>query len=102
MRRELDERYSYDFERSFDYVWEQIVIPVINLVFNEIDEEFKSKAKLDLSYKNEASFKDEIKEFYREKREWLKDVYLPHEQHPILDSEWAIPEKEDDDSVVQT
>lgn len=85
MRKEFDARYSYDFERSFSFIWDRIVEPTITLVYNEIDNDFKKAAKLDFSYKDISDYKNDIKEFYREKREWLKDVYLPHQQNPFLD-----------------
>lgn len=85
MKRELDERYSYDFERSFDYIWDKIVWPAVALVEEQMDPDFKQFAKLELAYRHVEEYKNDIKAFYREKREWLKEVYLPHEKHPFLD-----------------
>lgn len=85
MKRMQDARYSYDFERSYDYIWETIVLPSIKLVYDQMDEAFIKAAKLDYAYSDLSEYKKDVKEFYREKREWLKAVYLPHEPNPVLD-----------------
>lgn len=85
MKREFDARYSYDFERSFNYIWEKIVWPSITLVYEQMDDAFKQATKLDYAYRDVSAFKRDVMEFYREKREWLKCVYLPHERNPVLD-----------------
>lgn len=79
-------KYSYDFERCFDYVWQKIVLPSVELVHEEIDKSFAKETRLNYSYIDISKFKSEVKDFYYEKREWLKKIYLPHEKYPFIDS----------------
>lgn len=85
MDREYDERYSEEFERCFAYFWTRLVLPTVKLVFNEIDPDFKDKVGLCYAYNDMELYKQDVMAFYREKREWLKQLYLPHESHPRLD-----------------
>ena len=85
MDREYDERYSEEFERCFAYFWNVLVLPTIKLVFDEIDPDFKEKVGLVYAYDDKGQYKRDVMAFYREKREWLKQIYLPHEKHPRLD-----------------
>lgn len=85
MNQGLDARYSYDFERSFNYLWEKIIDPTIRLVECEVSTEFKEACGLEFAYSDKEEYKQKVMSFYRERREWLKDIYLPHERHPILD-----------------
>ena len=50
-----------------------------------MDDDFKQAVKLEYAYRDVSDFKKDVRLFYREKREWLKCVYLPHEQTPVLD-----------------
>lgn len=85
MKKELNAKHSYDFERSFDYIWEKVVFPSISFVDEQMDADFKEAAGVCRAYENDSDFKEDVMEFYREKREWLKSIYLPHEKNPVLD-----------------
>lgn len=85
MDKEYDERYSPEFQRCFSYFWETLVLPTIKLVYDDVDSEFKNAVDFSYTYRDLGLYKKEVMAFYREKREWLKRVYLPHENHPRLD-----------------
>lgn len=80
-----DERYTESFKRCFAYFWKNLVLPTIKLVYDEIDPEFKERVNLCYAYDDLDLYKQDVMPFYLEKREWLKEVYLPHEDHPKLD-----------------
>lgn len=85
MKSEIEEYGTAEFDRYFNYVWMVVIEPTIENVRKEMDEDFVKASKLCRSYSDMNKYKEDCRKFYREKREWLKDVYLPHESHPKLD-----------------
>lgn len=85
MDREFDERYSEEFERCFAYFWKGLVLPTVSLVCSEVDPEFAREVGFAYAYDDLGLYKRDVMAFYREKREWLKQLYLPHEARPRLD-----------------
>lgn len=85
MSQQRSEYYSDEFQYSFDFFWKKVIEPTIQNAFEEIDSDFKDACSLQLAYNSFDDYKSKLMEFYREKRQWLKGVYLPHENHPLLD-----------------
>ena len=85
MTSRYDERYSEDFENCFQYFWEKIVLPTLESVLNEADSDFKEAVGFGYAYGNLDEYKQNVKRYYREKRQWLKNYYLPHEDTARLD-----------------
>lgn len=68
---------------GFDHIWDSVVKVAIKRCIQELDNKFSKKANVvtcDLD-----AYKEELRDLYREKREWLKKEYLPKEEEPILD-----------------
>lgn len=85
MKYITDAHFSDSFVTSFNFIWEKIIYPTIQAAGKEIDEDFKKASHCDLAYANIEKYKLALMDFYHEKRQWLKSVYLPHEEHPLLD-----------------
>lgn len=77
--------HSNSFEQSFTFFWDTIILPTILAAEEDAEEEFKDFCNLQFACSNINEYKSELQQFYRDKREWLKGVYLPHDEHPILD-----------------
>lgn len=75
---------SEEFKHSFDYLWTVAILPTIKNAREEIDEDFSKACGLELA-KDIDDYKINLMSFYHEKRQWLKGVYLPHDNHPLLD-----------------
>ena len=67
----------------FNYFWKIAILPAIEKVQNELDKDFVEESGL--KRKRIIEYKSQLKKIYKEKREWLKKVYLPHEDEPCLD-----------------
>lgn len=78
-------QFSDSFVNSFTFIWDKVIYPIIQNAGNEIDEDFRKSCHLDFAYVNMERYKYALMSFYHEKRQWLKKVYLPHEEHPLLD-----------------
>lgn len=74
---------NYEVDSHFQYIWDAIIIPSIKSVQKDIDKNFGESTNLKLKDLN--AYKTKLKNIYVEKREWLKKVYLKHEENPILD-----------------
>lgn len=85
MANEFDERYSEDFDTCFQFFWRAVVAPTLELVSKEVDADFKEAVGFDYAYNNLEEYKQAVKRYYREKRQWLKTYYLPHEKTARLD-----------------
>lgn len=68
---------------AFDEIWDKIILPSIRKCLDELDIQFKSKARV--SGCNLTKYKKSLEDIYKRKREWLKVEYLPNEDDPILD-----------------
>lgn len=77
--------HSNSSEESFTFFWETIILPTILAAEEDAEEEFKDSCNLQFACSNIDEYKSELQKFYRDKRQWLKGVYLPHDEHPILD-----------------
>ena len=74
-----------DSRSYFALFWDILVQPIIKKVYSEVDQDFKVACDFDYAYSNQDEYKKNLHEFYRDKREWLKTVYMPHEDSPKLD-----------------
>lgn len=75
-----------DFETQFEFIWTNFVTPIIKRSAAEMSKEFIEQCDLAYSFNNFSEYKHKIITFYKEKREWLKTVYMPHEKSPNLDA----------------
>ena len=76
---------SQDVGISFTYFWNNIIFPIIERIKSEVDDEFKLISDFDYAYKDLNQYCNDLFNFYKEKREWLKTVYLPHSSCALLD-----------------
>lgn len=67
----------------FDYFWNNIISIVIDRAYSEIDPNFSEVCGF--VKKDENVYKVDLERIYKEKREWLKEIYLPHDEKPMLD-----------------
>ncbi len=70
-------------EHHFDFLWEMFIKPIINQAEQEVDGEFAKVCgfeKICLPY-----YKKQLEKIYKRKREWLKKIYLPSDNEPLLD-----------------
>lgn len=86
MEQQGNHSFSKEFRKSFDFLWEKVIAPTIVAGYESMDEEFKARCNCGYAYSNLDDYKNDLMSFYREKREWLKKVYLPHNPHPRLDA----------------
>lgn len=70
-------------EHHFDFLWEVVVLPIIQRSLSEIDSDYKKECYL--RCENFCMYKKRLEKIYKRKREWLKRVYLPNDKNPILD-----------------
>ena len=70
-------------KKHFDDFWENAILPSIEQTIEEMASEFCTAASVNVQ--NLSSYKVELENIYRRKREWLKQAYLPHESQPCLD-----------------
>lgn len=56
----------------FNFLWEEVISPSIELCKREIHENFRSYVRCN----DVNKYKNAIESLYREKREWLKELYL--------------------------
>ena len=77
--------YSDFFKQSFDFFWNVVILPTIIAAEEDVDQDFKTACNLQLAYDDIDQYKQDLMNFYHEKRQWLKGVYLPHDDHPTLD-----------------
>lgn len=85
MAQQSKDCYSEDFRYSFDYFWEKVIYPTILAADEEVDKDFKRACDFQFAYNDIEKYKRDLMDFYHEKRQWLKGVYLPHDEHPLLD-----------------
>lgn len=57
----------------FNFLWEKIIQPSIQFCLSEASEEFK---QCSFVCNSDKKYKDKIEQLYKEKREWLKGLYL--------------------------
>ena len=69
---------------SFDLIWEVIILPIIKRINENVDSDFRNACDFACVDLNE--YKIQLEKLYKKKREWLKKVYLPYEEEPILDT----------------
>lgn len=69
----------------FDLFWDKFIYPIMENVFNDIDQEFKDACGLQFAYEDIDAYRKALRKTYREKREWLKEIYMPHSKSPVLD-----------------
>ena len=85
MEQQNNGYYSDDFKCSFEFFWIKVIWPTIEAAVEEVDDEFRKACGLQLAYSDIAKYKQDLMDFYHDKRQWLKGVYLPHDEHPLLD-----------------
>lgn len=68
---------------SFDFFWEHIIESVVERAHSEMDSAFIKECSVEK--KDTEKYKESLMSIYKEKREWLKEVYMPHEDTPKLD-----------------
>lgn len=85
MCRPNNDNNSDSFNQSFEFLWNSIIFPTIKAAEEDVNEEFKKACNLQFAYSDIDKYKDDLMNFYHEKRQWLKGVYLPHDEHPMLD-----------------
>ncbi len=86
MEHQKGQPFSIEFQNSFDFLWDKVIKPTIISGYESLDEEFRTKCNCTYAYSNLDEYKNDLMAFYREKREWLKTVYLPHDPNPRLDA----------------
>lgn len=69
----------------FSIFWNEFVYPMINQVYEEVDPDFKKACSFRFSHTDISEYRDALHQIYREKREWLKEIYMPHAKSPVLD-----------------
>lgn len=69
----------------FDIFWEKFIYPTIQNVLEDIDQDFKNACDFKIAYDNVEEYREALRKTYREKREWLKEIYMPHSKSPVLD-----------------
>lgn len=67
----------------FDYFWDIAIKPSIDQAWEKIDGEYRDACAAKM--KNLQDYRRHLERIYTEKREWLKKIYLPHEEDPLLD-----------------
>lgn len=72
-----------DCKSSFDFFWENVICKTIDRAYEEIDDEYKRACNV--CKKDAKQYKVSLEEIYHKKRNWLKKMYLPHDEEPILD-----------------
>ena len=72
-----------DQEHHFDFLWETVILPIIKRTVLEIDSEYRKACSV--KCENFYIYKKRLEKIYKRKREWLKKVYLPNDNDPILD-----------------
>ena len=73
------------FLEEFDFIWNKIVVPVIKSVAFEVSDEFVNASDFSYSFTDFDEYKQMVIDSFKEKRERLKKVYLPHCDNPLLD-----------------
>lgn len=68
---------------SFDFFWDSVIAPIKARALQDVDPEFREFC--DLEEKLDDDYKRELSNIYKEKREWLKEIYMPHYKNPLLD-----------------
>lgn len=72
-------------QSMFDIFWEKFIVPTIFNVLADVDPDFKAACDFKIAYDDIAEYREALRKTYREKREWLKEIYMPHAAKPILD-----------------
>lgn len=72
-------------EPSFETFWDKFIKKTTLMALEEIDDDFKQVCGMKFAYKSLDEYKNLLDAMYHEKREWLKKVYLPHDDDPKLD-----------------
>lgn len=67
----------------FDFIWDKVILGIIERAVAELDSDYKNKCDIDVI--DLSRYKKKLEELYKKKREWLKRVYLPLDNEPILD-----------------
>ena len=73
-------------EKEFEFIWKNFVVSIIERAASEISSEFINECDLTYSFYDFDEYKKNIANYYKEKREWLKAVYMPHSEKPLLDA----------------
>lgn len=68
---------------SFDFFWNNVIISIKDRALQDVDQDFKESCNLDGKFNDK--YKKELEAIYKEKREWLKEIYMPHFNNPLLD-----------------
>ncbi len=68
---------------TFDYFWDDVIFPSIQRCVAEMDKQVSHD--IDFSCREYQSYKLELSEVFKRKREWLKREYLSKEDDPTLD-----------------
>ena len=69
--------------KHFEYLWKEAIYPSIQVCLSEMSEDFYKLASVNCQ--DLRSYKANLENVYKKKREWLKRSYLPQNPEPYLD-----------------